>query len=274
MNIRLFAVDLDGTLVDRSGRIPEENRRAVAAALAAGAEVLIITGRSWRSTRPVYADLGLTGPAICYLGAMVVADGSGRVLRHRPLEAPAWGQLRRLALAEGLAVTAVTAAGRAGECLAADVAYATGRAPDFAAWDAWNPYTEIDPGLRRAVQPPTLAAVYGDRAVGRVLAAFPGGLPASQLDLTDRVAGEKVLHVWHAAVDKGLALAAHCRTRGIPPAAVMALGDAPMDVPMLRFAGVGVATPDGHPSVQAAADWVAAPAAAIARALENRGWCC
>jgi len=275
MNIRLFAFDLDGTLVDRTGRISAENRLAVEQARASGAEVMIVTGRSWRSTLPYYRALELTGPAICYLGALVVADGTGRVSAHVPLAPEAGNRLRRLALAEGLALTAAVAVpeGGAGRkpVVAADVAYATARAEDFRGWEDWNPYTELDPALERCTAPPTMAAVYGDRSVGRVLAAFPHGLSRSQLDLSDRIAGETVLHVWHETVDKGSALARHCWQRNIPPDAVMALGDAAVDATMLRFAGIGVAMPDSHPAALAAADWVASPAEAVARALRGRG---
>ncbi len=279
MEIRLFAFDLDGTLLDRAGRISPENRRAVALARASGAEVILVTGRSWRMTLPYYRELGLTGPAICYLGALVVADGAGRVGYHRPLAPVAWARLRRFALEEGLSITAVSAADRAvtgsrlppGDLTVNDVAFGTGPPPDFACWEEWNPYTELDPGLERAVAPPTMAAVYGDRAARRVLEAFPEGLPESQFDLADRIPGETVLHVWHEEVDKGRALARYCQSRGIPASAVVAVGDTTVDVPMLRFAGVGVAVPDGHPAALAAADWVATPLEAVARALGVRG---
>lgn len=288
MKIRLFAFDLDGTLVDRAGGISAENLRAVAQARASGAEVIIVTGRSWRSTLPYYRALQMTGPAICYLGALVVADGTGRVTDHLPLAPEAWNPLRRLALAEGLSITAAfavpgdrpgrvhgpgdeTAFRSAEQSCASDVAYATGRAEDFRGWADWNPYTEIDPSLERCIAQPTMAAVYGDWSVGRVMAAFPHGLPRAQFDLSDRVQGETVLHVWHESVDKGSALARYCRQRSIPPDAVMALGDAAMDVSMLRFAGIGVAVPGSHPAAIAAADWVASPAEAVARALGSRG---
>ncbi len=44
---------------------------------------------------------------------------------------------------------------------------------------------------------------------------------------------------------------------GIAQAAVLALGDAEADVPMLRWAGIGVALGNGMPEALAAADWVA-----------------
>jgi len=280
MHIRLFAFDLDNTLVDRSGRISASNRWAVEAARASGAEVILVTGRSWRSTLPLYRELGMTGPAICYLGALEVADGTGRVSSHRPLSPEAWERLRRLALDEGLAITAALAvagqgpsrgAGLAGAPFAVDTALATRRADDFNGWEDWNPYTEIDPLLGRLPGPPTLAAVYGDRSVRRVLEAFPAGLPDSQFDLSDRIPGETVLHIWHAAVDKGTALAGYCRRRNIPPEAVLAVGDNTYDVPMVRFAGIGVAVPGSHPAALEAADWVATPAEAVARALRLGG---
>lgn len=275
MNIKLLAIDLDGTLLDRQGRIAEADRQAVAAAQAAGLQVMIVTGRSWRSTQPYYEALGLTGPAICYLGALTLADGSGRVLRHRPLVPEAWHQLRRFALEAGLAVTACVATDQAvaegalpqANLLAADTAYATCPADDFQGWDDWNPYTELDPALARCEAPPIMAAIYGERSVRFAMAAFPAGLPASQFDLSDHIAGETVLHVWHESVDKGRALAEHCRQAGITPDQVMAIGDAPMDLSMLRFAGIGVAVPTGHESLRQAADWVATPAEAIARLL-------
>ena len=235
MNIKLLAIDLDGTLLDRASRVPEENRRAVGDALDAGVEVMLVTGRSWRSTKPIYDELGLAVTA-CVATDQAVAGG--------------------LLPAEGL--------------VAADLAYASCKAEDFNGWEDWNPYTELDPLLSRCQSPPIMAAVYGDRSARRALAAFPDGLPASQFDLSDRIAGETVLHVWHEAVDKGRALAAYCRERGIRPDEVLAIGDAPMDLTMLRFAGIGVAVPDGHEPVKAAADWVATPAEAIGRVLSAR----
>jgi Cof subfamily protein (haloacid dehalogenase superfamily) len=278
MSITLLALDLDGTLLDRKGQISRENRRAVAEAQAAGLEVVLITGRSWRSAQPYYEALSLTGPAICYLGALVVADGSGRILHHRPLTETAWERLRRFALSEALPVTACIGADQAvvdgqlpeRELFAADTAFATCRADDFTDWEGWNPYTVMAPDLAPCRAAPIMVAVYGDRAVGRVQESFPGGLPDSQFDLTDKIAGETVLHIWHAEADKGLALSRFCRERSLLPEQVAAIGDAPMDIGMIRCAGIGVAVPDGDQALRQAADWVLKPAAAIRRILAER----
>jgi hypothetical protein len=153
--------------------------------------------------------------------------------------------------------------------VAADMAFATRRADDFAAWDLWNPYATPSPDLGRCQAPPIMLAVYGERAVQRVLEAFPTGLPESQFDLYDKVAGETVLHVWHQAVSKGGALAEFCQSRGIRPDEVAAFGDMPMDASMLQFAGLGVAVPGAHPALKRIADRVAEPHEVIRAILEG-----
>jgi hydroxymethylpyrimidine pyrophosphatase-like HAD family hydrolase len=275
--MKLLAFDLDGTLLDRQSRLPAEHKQAVARARAAGLDVILVTGRSWRGAKPYYEELGLTGPAICYLGGLTVADGAGRVTYHRPLAPAAWEQLRAFALTEGLPVTACNAVEQrvadgdlpVHDLVAADTAYSTCAADDFVGWEDWNPYTQMAPDLAPCVEAPLMLAVYGERAARRVLEAFPQGLPESQFDLHDKVQGETVLHVWHEAVDKGRALAAHCESRGIAPKDVAAFGDMPMDCAMLRFAGTAVAVPDAHPLVQRCADWVMPLPEAVDRILRG-----
>ena len=57
--IRLIAIDIDGTLLDHTGRIPAENRRAIAEALDRGIEVALVTGRGFTFAQPVAERLGL-----------------------------------------------------------------------------------------------------------------------------------------------------------------------------------------------------------------------
>ena len=60
---------------------------------------------------------------------------------------------------------------------------------------------------------------------------------------------------------------------GITAADVVAFGDMPNDVPMLRWAGLGVAMGNAHPDAMAAADEVTAANTddGVARVLE-RWW--
>ncbi|MDF2747915.1 MAG: family phosphatase [Propionibacteriaceae bacterium] len=71
---RLVALDIDGTIVDLDGAMPEAVRKAVGMVLDAGVPVVLATGRSWHGTRPVFDELGLPpGPSVCSNGAVVVS---------------------------------------------------------------------------------------------------------------------------------------------------------------------------------------------------------
>jgi Cof subfamily protein (haloacid dehalogenase superfamily) len=83
--IRCLAIDIDGTLLDSEGRIPEENRTAIAAALARGVEVTIVTGRAFHTARKIAERLGLPVRLIVSNGALVKeADGTTLVRRLLP----------------------------------------------------------------------------------------------------------------------------------------------------------------------------------------------
>ena len=57
--IRLIGIDVDGTLLDSEGRLPDANREAIHAAVAAGIHVALVTGRSYPFARPVADPLAL-----------------------------------------------------------------------------------------------------------------------------------------------------------------------------------------------------------------------
>jgi Cof subfamily protein (haloacid dehalogenase superfamily) len=84
--IKLIASDLDGTLLDSSGKIPERNKEAVARASRLGVVFIISTGRMFSSARTFASELGLTGvPLICYNGALV-KRGDGETMIHSRLD--------------------------------------------------------------------------------------------------------------------------------------------------------------------------------------------
>ncbi len=69
--IKLLALDLDGTVLDSKGKIPDTNREAIRAAEEAGVLVTIATGRRFRDARPVGLDLELNAPMISHNGALL-----------------------------------------------------------------------------------------------------------------------------------------------------------------------------------------------------------
>jgi Cof subfamily protein (haloacid dehalogenase superfamily) len=75
--IRLLAVDIDGTLLDSRGRLPDLHRDALVEVAASGVEVALVTGRSFHFTRPIADLLPIPLTLIVNNGALVKkADGT------------------------------------------------------------------------------------------------------------------------------------------------------------------------------------------------------
>lgn len=69
--IKLLALDLDGTLLNSRGDIPEKNIEAIQKAEESGVLVTIATGRRFRDALPVAEQLKLNAPVICHNGALL-----------------------------------------------------------------------------------------------------------------------------------------------------------------------------------------------------------
>jgi Cof subfamily protein (haloacid dehalogenase superfamily) len=69
--IKLLALDLDGTLLNSRGDIPEKNLEAIRQAEEKGVLVTIATGRRFRDALPVALQLNLNAPVICHNGALL-----------------------------------------------------------------------------------------------------------------------------------------------------------------------------------------------------------
>ena len=80
--IRLLAIDIDGTLLDSRGRLPDAHRDALVDASARGLEVALVTGRSFHFTGPVVELLPIPLTLIVNNGAVVKSKSGETVLRH------------------------------------------------------------------------------------------------------------------------------------------------------------------------------------------------
>lgn len=68
--IRLIGIDVDGTLLDSDGRLPEPNRQAIHDAVDRGVHVALVTGRSFPFARPVADPLPASISLIVSNGAV------------------------------------------------------------------------------------------------------------------------------------------------------------------------------------------------------------
>jgi Cof subfamily protein (haloacid dehalogenase superfamily) len=244
--IRLLAVDIDGTLLDSRGRIPDSHRDALAGAAARHVEVALVTGRSFHFSRPIADALPFALTLVTNNGALV-KDKTGRT------------HLRRL-LPRG-AARAVLEGTRAYEDSVALVfdrpAGVDERQVVFERMDWDHPnrrgyYEKNHAFIARTATPladvltedPVQVMFNGSVEPMRRLVADLRALPIAS-DVS--VAITEYAHRDFSLVDvngggcsKGTTLARWTAVRGFAPADVLAIGDNLNDVEMLEFAGTAV----------------------------------
>jgi hydroxymethylpyrimidine pyrophosphatase-like HAD family hydrolase len=123
----------------------------------------------------------------------------------------------------------------------------------FSAWD-WTPPpdTRVGDALELLDEPPRkLVVLHAEQALDAVAAAVREVVGERAAVY---ISGEWVVEISAAGVNKATALAELCEERGIPAQDVIAFGDHQNDVPMLAWAGHGVAVENAHPDAVAVAD--------------------
>jgi HAD superfamily hydrolase (TIGR01484 family) len=244
--VRLVASDLDGTLLRPGQTVSDRTRAALAAAREAGITVVLVTGRQPRSLAPVAERIGVGGIAICANGALIWDLDTGTMVDSTPLAAEV---ATRLVHAVREAVPGVL--------LAVELEERFGREPGWA-----EDSSPIDPG---ALEADALELITGP--VIKLLARHPT-LPFAEFsERARRAVGDDAVATWAdlrlveisaAGVTKAYALERLCQGLGIDPSQVVAVGDMPNDLAMLRWAGTAVAVANATQEVLDAADEVTA----------------
>lgn len=89
MDIKLIAIDLDGTLLNSNRIVSEENFQAIQEAKDAGIQVVLCTGRPLRSMNYLLDEVGLKGDndlAITYNGGLIQKTSTGEVVHEMTLD--------------------------------------------------------------------------------------------------------------------------------------------------------------------------------------------
>lgn len=243
----LVATDLDGTLLRTDGTVSDRGRAALAAVERAGVPLVLVTGRPPRWMPPVVEQTGHRGIAICANGALVYDLHTSRVLLTRPVQPAAAAALVRALRAVLPEVS--FAVERGDGWFGSEPGYPARFPPPAAEVAAAEVLVEL-PAVKVLVRHPALSA---DALLAAARAAA-AGLP---LTLTHS-STDGLLEVSAAGVTKASALEQLAAERGLARRQVLAFGDMPNDIPLLEWAGWGVAVENAHPAARAAADAVTA----------------
>ena len=213
---------------------------------AAGAHVVVVTGRMFRAVRPYLEQAGLDDLVVCYQGAVVADPSTGEFLLHIPVP-----------LAEAReAIDAVLAAGFHVNCYLDDQLYVAEMTPEARRYADFQHIPINAVGDLRAWldRDPTKLVAVGDA----------DALDALEGELKPRFAGRLFiskslpyfLEFAHPGVNKGSGLTFVAERLGFVPEETVACGDGENDRELLDWAGFAVAVANAHSDVLARADLV------------------
>jgi len=247
--IRLVALDLDQTVFGIDLVVRPRVQAVLAQIRALGTTVTIATGRDTKLATRFARELGVTAPIICVQGGCIYDHQRDQVLYDARLRRELVPRILAEAERHGWNV----------HFEVFDQNYLPARSnhpPVLFELMRYSRWVRVGNLLEDMPEPPhkfivTLAQTE-DRggSVAEMKAALGG-------EVTIVPSHPHLVEGLPPGVDKGHGLAWLAKHLGVAQDAVLAIGDSEADVPMLEWAGIGVAMGNGSSAAKAAADWVA-----------------
>ena len=248
-DIRLIASDMDGTLLDADGHVPDRFWPLLDRLQAAGIVFVPASGRQYQTLHAVFGSRdGLV--YIAENGTNIVQDGVS--IAREPvigsIIAPVVDWVRRAA-ADGADVGIVVCGARSAYVERADEGFLRHVRPYYAALEVVD-----DVRAASADDDVLKLAVFGlGQAETRIAPAVRAlGLPADVV-----ISGDNWVDIMRPGVNKGTALTRLQESLGIRREQTMAFGDFLNDAEMLEAAGQSYAVANAHPSIRALARYQA-----------------
>ena len=224
-DIKLIALDMDGTLLTPDHEVSEANRNAIAKAMDKGVTVMLSTGR-WLDFCYAYAeDLKLNTYLVTVNGGEVWTSSKELVERHthtQELMEKMWH------IGNNVGVNMW--------CVATDKIYNAGEHPDDFYAREW------------------LKIGYNSEDKNKLDQVRKGLAKFTSLELTNSLPTN--IEVNPLGVNKANGLVRVCKELGITMDEVMAVGDSLNDIKMIEQAGLGVAMGNAQEAIKDVADFV------------------
>ena len=255
MGSKVLFLDIDGTLVDFRGKMPESAGRALELARERGHKLVLCTGRTRTQLFSWLLAYGFGG-LITGAGAQVEADGkliSRHLMEQKKLER-AVDYFERIRAPYYLQAVNGIYAPR--WCLECRMEVFRGRITEKEREKQFGTVTRDDrPGKRVDVE--KIAYYQSAEGVEQVREGLGSyfAVEASSYQLINSSDGEVTIR----GINKAYGMQRYLEYAGIAQEDTCAFGDGPNDREMLEFAGIGVAMGNAGEELKGCADFVAAP---------------
>lgn len=223
-DIKLIALDMDGTVLNDKGEISKENQEAIRQAERAGIKVLFSTGRTRMLASDYAKTLNLSSYMITVNGSEIW-DGEGNLVERSLLHSAEMEWMWNLAKEYSVPFWAISCDKRWDNEMPDDIASLEWMKCRFEIEDA-DIRTQITEALHKR-----------------------GGLEISNSSPSN-------LEVNALGINKAKAIGKVCALLNLNMNQVMAVGDSLNDLAMIRQAGLGIAMGNAQETVKEAADWI------------------
>ncbi|GAB3947156.1 Cof-type HAD-IIB family hydrolase [Corynebacterium tapiri] len=246
---RLIASDVDGTLINSAERVIPRLAQSIERAVDEGCEVALATGRPFRWIQMVLDQLPVQPVCVTSNGAVLYDSADDTVLEAH--------QLQPAAMAHAFEVANDLFTDRGGVSLACERLDGFYVAPDY--FHTWEEQGFEVLGAAEVVAEPAVKMILRnvDMTAPEMYEALAPLIDADSLHLTYSI-NAGLLELAAPGVTKALGVQALCRLHGVDISQVVAFGDMPNDIEMLRAARLGVAMGNADPRVTENADYVTA----------------
>ncbi len=248
--IKLLAIDIDGTLLTPEKSISEKTRAAIHRAQAEGIVVTLATARRYGNTKQFADALGISIPLIICDGALIISHPDGAVLDTNMLPAKVAQQAVELMISKQVQPIVQHINGKVEETWSG---YAEFDNPEL------EIYSRLIPNMRRMPyatlcqgqpDPLRVVAFASKDAIASIIAEIPQ-IPCSWNSIKEGNYGCAEISIMHQACSKASGVARLAKRLGIGLHQVMAIGDNTNDIEMLRDVGWGVAMGQATDAVKA-----------------------
>ena len=254
---RALLLDLDGTLLDSNGVIRPRVRAALHELAKSEVRVMVVTGRSAISARPILEELGLEGPAVVFNGAGIIDPRREKWIEERVLSNRVTASALEFTAQRGYQTVVM----RAGEKFATRPRDEDERRT----LQGLHGVVTVDADDLPRENVIRFTWFSRDHEHSAAFASelddlMPGPVYVTHFPLNvlpdHRTSAVQVLDIHPPCKGKAEALRFLSEQHGIAAEEVVAVGDATNDLPMLRAAGLGVVMESGMPEALAEADRV------------------
>lgn len=251
IDYRWCVCDMDGTLLDSKGLLPQENENALKRLKESGVEVIIASGRTDLLLKPFIKQLDLTGDIICCNGGLVKDIGTGEILYGKTIGREAALETIGYCLDNSLDFLAYTE----------NMIYSNRSNPRALKYKDKN--SRLEPELRAPIEYMGAEEAQGVAGTGiyKILISSSSQEVICQLaehfsakaELSAVSSSSDVLDIMAAGISKGAALKALSGKRGVDLEKVIAFGDNYNDLEMFEAVGMPIAVSNAVAAAKSAA---------------------